>query len=200
MFQEKTLRSGIAGGLVLLVALGLFLGVRTFSSLPAGAASARPTVQSGNTGENVYSVQLLLEAHGYSLSIDGDFGPQTVSAVKSFQSAHSLGVDGIVGSQTWPALIITTQQGSTGSTVEALQRQLNAHGHSLTVDGDFGPATATAVKSFQSSKGIGVDGIAGPQTWQSLVGTSGGVTVPPPSGSALAKVVAYAKAIENGDA
>jgi hypothetical protein len=46
------------------------------------------------------------------------------------------------------------------------------------VDSNFGPATLTAVENYQSSHGIGVDGIAGPQTWSSLVGSA--VTPPPP--------------------
>src|SRR4029077_15884150 len=121
--KKKGLRSSLAGGLLLIVAMGLFLGFRVFSSTAAGAASAWPNVSQGSTGENVYSIQLLLEAHGYSLSVDGNFGPQTATAVKSFQSAHGMGVDGVVGSQTWPALIVTTQQGSTGDAVKALQRQ-----------------------------------------------------------------------------
>ncbi|HET8845149.1 MAG TPA: peptidoglycan-binding protein [Ktedonobacteraceae bacterium] len=182
MFEKKGLLSGLSGGLVLIIALGLFFGMQISSPHSAGAAASWPTVQQGNTGEKVFSIQLMLQAHGYSLSVDGDFGPQTTSTVRSFQSAHGLGVDGIVGPQTWPALIITTQQGSTGSAVQALQRELNAHGANLTVDGNFGALTATATRNFQSSQGIGVDGIAGPQTWQYLVGT---VTAPPPSGSTL---------------
>jgi peptidoglycan hydrolase-like protein with peptidoglycan-binding domain len=42
---------------------------------------------------------------------------------------------------------------------------------SLVVDGRFGPATANAVKSFQSIKGIRVDGIVGPQTADTLANT-----------------------------
>jgi len=122
----------------------------------------------------------MLQAHGFSLSIDGVDGPQTTGAVVSFQSAHGLQADGVVGPQTWPVLIITTSQGSSGSAVQALQRQLNAHGASLTVDGVFGPATATAVKNYQSSHNLGVDGIAGLQTWSSLVGTAGSPPPPPP--------------------
>ncbi|MGV9563607.1 peptidoglycan-binding domain-containing protein, partial [Streptomyces sp. NPDC003480] len=97
------------------------------------------------------------------------FGPATDSAVRSFQSAHGLTVDGIVGSDTWQALITTVQQGSTGPAVKAVQSQLDAHGASLTVDGNFGPATDSAVRSFQSAHGLTVDGIVGSDTWQALV-------------------------------
>ena len=200
MSKKKGLRSGLAGGLLLIIALGLFLGFKAVPSLTAGAAAAWPTVKQGNKSENVYSVQLLLKAHGYSLTADGDFGAQTASAVKSFQSAHHLSADGAVGAQTWPVLVVSTKQGSTGSAVTALQRQLNAHGQHLTVDGNFGPATATAVRSFQSSKKIGVDGVAGSQTWNYLVGTGSVTPPPPPPTGTLAKVVSLAKAIENGHA
>jgi peptidoglycan hydrolase-like protein with peptidoglycan-binding domain len=168
-------------------------GPQTWNALvnnqPPVTSSSWPTESQGSSGENVYSIQLLLQARGYSLSIDGDFGPGTAAAVKAFQSAHSLGVDGVVGPRTWQALIISTSQGSSGSAVTALQRQLNAHGQSVGVDGNFGPLTEAAVRSYQSSNGLGVDGIAGPQTWQSLVSTSGSSQVPPPppppSGSTL---------------
>ncbi|GCE07617.1 peptidoglycan-binding domain-containing protein [Dictyobacter aurantiacus] len=137
------------------------------------AARSWPTYQSGASGENVRSIQYMLAQRGYSLTVDGQFGPATASVVKSFQSNSGLSVDGIVGSQTWEKLIVTTQNGSNGDAVTALQRQLNAHGASLTVDGSFGPATEAAVKSFQSSNGLSADGIAGLDTWSRLVGGSG---------------------------
>ncbi|MFD1657289.1 peptidoglycan-binding protein [Streptomyces caeni] len=126
-------------------------------------------MKQGQTGERVRTVQYLLNAQGASLTVDGSFGPATDSAVRSFQSAHSLTVDGIVGANTWQALVVTVRQGDSGSAVTALQRQLNAHGASLTVDGSFGPATDSAVRSFQSAHSLTVDGIAGPMTWQALV-------------------------------
>ncbi|WP_313884409.1 GH25 family lysozyme [Streptomyces tropicalis] len=128
-----------------------------------------PTVQQGDTGERVKTVQYLLVAHGASLTVDGSFGPATDSAVRSFQSAHSLTVDGIVGPATWQALIVTVQQGSSGPAVRAVQSQLVAHGASLTVDGSFGAATDSAVRSFQSAHSLTVDGIVGSNTWQALV-------------------------------
>ena len=59
--------------------------------------------------------------------------------------------------------------GSTGSSVSALQEKLNANGYDLEVDGEFGPATQKAVKDYQKKKGLQVDGIAGAETWGSLL-------------------------------
>lgn len=136
---------------------------------PPSGVGGWPTEQYGNTGRDVESIQLLLQAHGYSLTADGDFGPITRTDVEAFQRAHGLSVDGVVGPHTWAALVVTTQYGSSGVAVKALQKQLNAHGYNLVVDGSFGPATRSAVENYQSHHELVVDGIAGPYTWQSLV-------------------------------
>jgi peptidoglycan hydrolase-like protein with peptidoglycan-binding domain len=39
------------------------------------------------------------------LVVDGDFGPKTEQAVRGFQANENLAVDGIVGRQTWTALL-----------------------------------------------------------------------------------------------
>lgn len=51
-----------------------------------------------------------------------------------------------------------------------IQTRLNARGAepSLTVDGDFGPATLTALRAFQAAHGLAVDGRAGPMTLAAL--------------------------------
>jgi N-acetylmuramoyl-L-alanine amidase len=49
-----------------------------------------------------------------------------------------------------------------------LQAWLNAAGAKLPVDGDFGPATETAVEAFQSAHGLVPDGIVGSQTRTAL--------------------------------
>lgn len=65
--------------------------------------------------------------------------------------------------------------GSSGPEVEDLQRRLKAAGFYFgTVDGRFGPQTFAAVKRFQQSAGLTVDGIAGPLTMQALTGAGGG--------------------------
>ena len=53
--------------------------------------------------------------------------------------------------------------------VRPLQQLLRARGHSVAVDGIFGPITETAVKAFQQSKGLAADGIVGPLTWPKLI-------------------------------
>jgi hypothetical protein len=60
----------------------------------------------GSTGPEVRAIQRLLKAKfGYTLNIDGIFGPDTKDAVKDFQADHGLTVDGIVGPNTWKKLI-----------------------------------------------------------------------------------------------
>lgn len=66
----------------------------------------------------------------------------------------------------WPMV----SSGANGETVRTLQYLLVQHGKSLTVDGAFGPATDTAVREFQKLVNAGVDGVAGNQTWNQLVG------------------------------
>lgn len=65
--------------------------------------------------------------------------------------------------------------GSRGDNVIALQKQLNAAGYNLAVDGIFGAATAAAVRDYQSRNALTVDGIVGPQTMNTLFEKENGV-------------------------
>jgi murein L,D-transpeptidase YcbB/YkuD len=121
--------------------------------------------------------------------IDGIFGPVTKSAVEQFQGDSGLTADGIVGPITWGALggdgpqPPTLAQGSQGSVVQSLQTALNEGRGSfapssnpvLTVDGIFGPHTATAVEGAQQSGGIAADGVVGLQTWALPIHAAGQV-------------------------
>jgi peptidoglycan hydrolase-like protein with peptidoglycan-binding domain len=60
------------------------------------------------------------------------------------------------------------QQGASGANVEAIQYLLRQNGQDIGVDGDFGGQTDAAVRSFQRTRGLTVDGIVGLRTWQAL--------------------------------
>ena len=70
----------------------------------------------GSRGTEVKTIQEKLKRWGYySGSVDGIYGSQTVSAVKSFQKKNGLTVDGIAGTQTLKAMGITSSSSSSSS-------------------------------------------------------------------------------------
>ena len=65
-------------------------------------------LKKGGKGESVKALQILLIGNGFSCGsygADGAFGDATENAVRKFQKAKSIGVDGIVGPATWSALL-----------------------------------------------------------------------------------------------
>ncbi len=87
------------------------------------------------------------------------------------------------------------RNGSTGSDVRRLQRLLVMIKilDYLGIDGIFGPKTEQAVRSFQQSKGLVVDGIVGVKTWAALPADPG--TVQLSVGSSGAAVTALQKGL-----
>ena len=62
------------------------------------------------------------------------------------------------------------EEGMSGEDVKSLQGALNGRGYVCgNVDGIFGQRTKTAVKNYQSNKGLASDGIVGPNTWKKLL-------------------------------
>ena len=131
---------------------------------------------------------------------DGSFGPATAEAVRSYQSTYGLPVTGIINEATWRSIENTyygilmnipyefregvilpypgrvLRQGSYGDDVRALQGYLNyIAGYNtaiprVNVDGDFGTATANAVRAFKEAYSLPgnperVDAI----TWNSII-------------------------------
>jgi len=163
------------------------------------SSSCPSNMVQGETGACVQALQGLLDLYGAGVSVDGSFGPATVTAVENFQTQAGIGVDGQVGAQTKSTLYgdgvaapfsleasscpSNLVQGDTGACVAVLQELLNYYGKGLSVDGSYGPLTASAVESFQTSAGIGVDGQVGTQTKSALYADLGSSTSTPPPGS-----------------
>jgi peptidoglycan hydrolase-like protein with peptidoglycan-binding domain len=63
------------------------------------------TIKLGSSGTVVRTLQTALRSHGYSVTVDGIFGPRTKNAVIRFQKARGLAADGIVGPKTWAKLL-----------------------------------------------------------------------------------------------
>jgi peptidoglycan hydrolase-like protein with peptidoglycan-binding domain len=141
----------------------------------AGAAHVAavnwPTVRPGARGENVRTIQYLLNARGIGVTVDGAYGNTTTNGVKVFQDSRRLPADGRVGAVTWPKLVVFLKRGSRGIAVTALERQLRfKYGYrAVIVDRDFGPKTDAALKDFQRRRGIRADGVSGVDTWKALV-------------------------------
>ena len=64
----------------------------------------------------------------------------------------------------------TLRHGDRSQAVRILQKNLNAHGAQLVIDGDYGDNTETAVRTYQLKVGLVVDGVAGSKTQTSLAG------------------------------
>lgn len=137
----------------------------------------------GARGPAVEDVQSRLLALGYDLGptgVDGVFLGETLHAVRAFQHEHAIDEDGIVGDQTWAALVDATfQLGDRllylrlphlhGADVLLLQGALNILGFACGGhDGIFGPFTERAVREFQANVGLQADGIAGLDTVRAL--------------------------------
>ncbi|WP_343228685.1 peptidoglycan-binding protein [Silanimonas sp.] len=167
---------------------------------PPGRAPSAPStpmadgvLREGERGAEVRQLQERLnavgarDAAGRVLGTDGQFGQRTEDAVRSFQRARGLEVDGLAGPETLRALDAAVRaraaspmadgvlrEGERGVEVRQLQERLNAvgardaAGRVLGTDGQFGQRTEDAVRNFQRARGLEVDGIAGPETLRAL--------------------------------
>lgn len=138
-------------------------------------------IRPGAAGPQVADVQRRLLALGFGSDDEpGRYGDGTVAAVRAFQRARGLSSNGIVGEETWNAIV---EAGYTlgdrllyeaspllaGDDVRELQRRLNHLGFNAgQVDGMFGHDTAAAVREFQLNIGLQTDGIVGAGTIEAL--------------------------------
>lgn len=83
---------------------GAYPGVVLPPTDTARALTAAHIVARGDKGADVVTLQRQLVAAGFPVGADGDFGSGTDAAVRAFQAARGLPVDGVVGLKTWMAL------------------------------------------------------------------------------------------------
>ena len=130
----------------------------------------------GASGEAVRDIQARLARLGFECDDDpeAEYRAATETAVRHFQETRGLGTDGIVGPETWRALVESGYRlgdrflyhrhpPMRGDDVAELQRMLNSLGFEADkVDSMFGPHTLSAVLEFQNNRGLAEDGICGP--------------------------------------
>lgn len=172
----------IAIGITAGLALTAPISVPAALAAPAAVSASSATVKTGQSGAKVTAIQLLLVDKGAKIQADGKFGPATKAAVVAFQKKHGLNADGVVGPKTLKKLAPSTRSGAHGNDVKAVQTLLRNAGYKVAVDGSFGPKTVASVKAFQKKKGISADGVVGPITWGSMIGSTGSAPTPPKGG------------------
>ncbi|MET8152342.1 N-acetylmuramoyl-L-alanine amidase [Actinoplanes sp. NPDC049668] len=139
------------------------------------------SIRRGDTGPAVEEIQSILVGLELLPAIGEDFDEATENAVRAFQQSRGIGVDGMVGSETWQALdgarwklgartlYHSVPTSLVGEDVRALQERLLEMGFdSGRADGIYGPRTARAVAQFQREVGLTPDGSCGPQTMKGL--------------------------------
>ena len=136
----------------------------------------------GAEGEAVRDLQHRLATLGFESAPAeaGVFGESTEAAVRAFQTARGLRVDGICGRQTWSGLVEAGYRLGDrllyhrtpmlrGDDVLELQEKLNALGFDAgRGDGMFGPHTAEALRDFQRNVAAVPDAICGPESIAAL--------------------------------
>ncbi len=143
-----------------------------------------PVFGKGSGGTKTAELQDRLKAQGYDIDpkeiAERRFGDSTEEAVRRFQQDHGLLVDGLVGPETWEALLASgynlgdrllyySRPMLSGRDVAELQGRLNALGFNCgRADGVFGPLTEAALKDFQRQAGVVADGVFGPLTHAAL--------------------------------
>ena len=110
-------------------------------------------LKNGSKGNDVKQLQMNLNGLGFDCGkADGAFGKNTEKAVKAFQKAEGLAVDGIAGDKTQSAL---------KKIAKGVQNDLKALGYDPgTVDGIIGSKTVAALKKFQKDHGDSQTGVA----------------------------------------
>jgi SpoIID/LytB domain protein len=144
----------------------------------AGNDACVPKDNSGIIINSVLDVQQFLANNGFNPGpVDGQSGPKTKAAIKSFQQKAGLYADGIVGNKTKAAMKAYTgcesgnvckardNSGAKLDSVSGVQTFLANNGFNPgIIDGEMGSYTREAIKAFQRKVGLIPDGVAGTRT------------------------------------
>lgn len=154
--------------------------------------SVKPNFLSyGEESGIVLKFQKRLKELGYlTTNPDGNYGKDTVQAIKQFQSRNGLVVDGYLGPTTRNVMEAPEARpnglvlGEQGDSVKRVQELLSQYGY-LTpgnVTGYYGEITEAAVVSFQKNNNLAADGSVGINTMARLTDSSSAVAKGKPSG------------------
>jgi len=141
-------------------------------------------------------ISYFLEGELPSNAPTGVFSARTEENVREFQRYFNLPQTGIINEETWNRIVSVyysllqnfpeeeavlesypgepLRQGSEGENVLYIQKALNSIRNVISginyvsEDGKYGPATAAAVRQFQTFFSLAPDGIVGPQTWRRI--------------------------------
>ncbi|MEV4705690.1 N-acetylmuramoyl-L-alanine amidase [Actinoplanes sp. NPDC049316] len=139
------------------------------------------SIRRGDTGPAVEEIRSILVGLDLLDTGGAEFDTATETAVRAFQQSRGLGVDGLVGPETWSALdgarwklgartlFHSVPTSLVGEDVRTLQERLLEMGFDTgRADGIYGPRTARAVAQFQREVGLTPDGSCGPHTMKAL--------------------------------
>ncbi|GAA2578638.1 N-acetylmuramoyl-L-alanine amidase [Winogradskya consettensis] len=139
------------------------------------------SIRRGDTGPAVEEIRSILVDLELLETGGTEFDDATQTAVRAFQQSRGLGVDGIVGTETWATLdgarwklgartlFHSVPTFLVGEDVRTLQERLLEMGFDTgRADGIYGPRTARAVAQFQREVGLTPDGSCGPNTMKAL--------------------------------
>ncbi|MDD3165107.1 MAG: peptidoglycan-binding protein, partial [Oscillospiraceae bacterium] len=203
---------GIVGKATWYKIKSIFNGIKGLAELQSEGLTQGETarvyakaLQPGDEGVQVKLIQYYLSVLAFfdenlpMPSGTGVYDAKTENAVREFQAQQGLAVDGIVGRQTWNALLAAYDRtiasipaeyltsadeiypgkflalGQSGTDVESLQKFLLQAAQAepalpkVEVTGTYDAQTAAAIRAVQEMEGLPQNGVTGPLTWDAVV-------------------------------
>ena len=151
----------------LLTVAALLIGAAACSSESSGGPSGADTTTSPEVDVSSTTGPTTTEV-GATTAPPTSAPTTSAAATTSAPSATTLAPPTTVACRNMTDPAGGVRLGDCGSAVEQIQSYLISKGFTLAMDSRFGPATDAAVREFQTSSGLTVDGIVGPTTWMAL--------------------------------